>query len=191
MTGMLVRKSLRDVRTPLIVVALLLAGFECLWCKITERIAGELVPLLQQAPNDILGVLFQGPGQILRTLIGGERINLARAMDVLSIGYVHPLVQTLLCIWAIGRAGGAITGEIDRGTMELLLAQPVPRARLIRAHLCVDLVVMPLLGLSLWSGTMLGAALVGPIQVEPEKLQALPPFLRGQLSEEQLRIDPL
>ena len=69
-------------------------------------------------------MFFQGPGKILRTLMGGERIQLDNAMDMLSIGYVHPLMQTIFCIWAIGRAAGAIAGEMDRGTMELLLAQP-------------------------------------------------------------------
>ena len=50
-------------------------------------------------------------------------------MDMLSIGYVHPLMQTIFCIWAVGRASGAIAGEMDRGTMELLLAQPLARGR--------------------------------------------------------------
>jgi ABC-2 type transport system permease protein len=191
MTAILVRKFLRDVRIPLIVVALLLLAFEALWCKITQRIAGELVPIIQLAPVRILDVLFEGPGQIIKTLIGGERINLGRAMDVLSIGYVHPLVQTLLCIWAIGRAAGAITGEIDRGTMELLLAQPVPRSRVVLAHLYVDLLVIPLLCASVWAGTLLGVSSVG--QIKPS---ALPPQLAGRLpaqalTPEMLAVDPV
>ena len=45
-------------------------------------------------------MIFQGPGKIVQTLIGGESIRLDRAMDMLSIGYVHPLMQTIFCIWA-------------------------------------------------------------------------------------------
>lgn len=193
MTAILVRKFLRDVRTALIVVVLLLFAFECLWCKITERITGQVVPLLagQQSLAEAQKKIFEGPGQIIRTLIGGERISLGRAMDVLSIGYVHPLVQVLLCIWAIGHAAGAITGEIDRGTMELLLAQPVPRARVVAAHLLVDCLTIPLLCFTMWGGTLLGVELVGPIKIEPEELQKLPPLLRRELSPEQLRIDPV
>ena len=86
------------------------------------------------APQEIEKVVFDGPGKIMRTLIGGEEITLDRAMDILSIGYVHPLMQTIFCIWAVGRAAGAIAGELDRGTMELLLAQPVRRSRVILAH---------------------------------------------------------
>jgi ABC-2 type transport system permease protein len=79
-------------------------------------------------------------------------------------------MQTLFCIWAIGRASGAISGEIDRGTMELLLAQPVPRSRLILAHGCVDLIVIPVLCLSLWAGTYLGSWVVGPIEIREADL---------------------
>jgi ABC-2 type transport system permease protein len=204
MTGILVRKFLRDARTSLIVIALLLVGFECLWCKVTEKITGQLVPFLVGAPEarkkvpaaaqptlaDLEKKLFEGPGQILRTLMGGERISLGRAMDVLSIGYVHPLVQVLLCIWAIGRGSGAIAGEIDRGTMELLLAQPVPRARVVWGHVLVDAITIPILCVALWGGTLLGVALVGPIEVSRAELEKLPPLLRGEVSGAQLELDP-
>ena len=45
--------------------------------------------------------------------------------------------------------------------MELLLAQPLPRYRLVLAHLAVDLLTIPLLCVSLWAGNWLGAWLVG------------------------------
>lgn len=182
MTLILVRKLLRDIRLSLIVVGLFLGAFQCLWAKITERILGQLAPFLYTlasarglVPKDIEAAVFEGPGQILRTLIGGEKVTLERAMDMMTIGYVHPLMQTVFCVWAIGRAAGAIAGELDRGTMELLLAQPLARFRLVLAHLSVDLVAIPILCLSLWAGTILGTYLVGPIQVrEPDILKSAP-----------------
>src|SRR5262249_15215000 len=110
----------------------------------------------------------------MRTFMGGETIHIENAMDILSIGYVHPLVQTILCIWAIGRGSGAIAGEIDRGTMELLLAQPIRRYKVILAHLSVELIAIPLFCLSLWGGTWLGVQLIGPIGINQELLNALP-----------------
>jgi ABC-2 type transport system permease protein len=175
----LIRKLLRDIWLALAIVCLILAAFQCLWVKITQRLCGELVPLITQLSSRgginaraVQDVLFQGPGKILRTLMGGERIQIDNAMDMLSIGYVHPLMQTLFCIWAIGRAAGAVAGELDRGTMELLMAQPLPRSRLILAHLGVDLLTIPVLCLSLWGGTWLGYWLVAPI--EPVTLPELP-----------------
>src|SRR5262249_38289495 len=88
--------------------------------------------------------------------------------DMLSIGYVHPLMLTVFCVWGIGRAAGAIAGEIDRGTMELLLAQPLPRYRVVLSHLCVDLLALPVLCLSLWAGNWLGIRLVGVKEEGPQ-----------------------
>jgi len=177
MTLTLIRKLLRDLRVALVVVAILLGAFQCLWYKVTERIIAELSPFFTMLairsgfrPQVIQDVLFAGPGKIVRTLVGGDQLNFDNVMDMLSIGYVHPLMQTIFCIWAVGRAAGAIAGETDRGTMELLLAQPVPRWRVILAHLCVDLLTIPILCLSLWAGNCLGYALVGPVQVRPPKL---------------------
>ena len=180
----LTRKLLRDYRGPLLVVMFLLGAFQCLWAKITERILGTLTPLLSTLSSSaglefeqVEGIIFEGPGKIIRTLIGGEMITLDRGMDLMTIGYVHPLMLTLFCIWGIGRSAGAIAGEIDRGTMELLLAQPVSRSRLVLAHFGVDLVVIPALCLSLWVGTWVGVWLVAPIQVQqletkmPERVQ--------------------
>src|SRR5258708_32498575 len=69
--------------------------------------------------------------------------------------------------WAIGGGASAIAGEIDRGTMELLLAQPLARFKLILAHFIVDVLTIPVLCLSLWAGTCLGWLMIGPIQPEP------------------------
>jgi ABC-2 type transport system permease protein len=163
MTGSLVRKLLRDVRVGLIVLMVLLTAFQCLWAKVTQRISGELLPQLNaQIPlSTFFKVLFEGPGRIILTLLGGESIQLQIPQDMMSISYVHPLTQIILCVWAIGRASGAIAGEVDRGTMELLLAQPLARPRVLLAHLLVELLAIPLLCLSMWSGTCLGTLWVG------------------------------
>jgi ABC-2 type transport system permease protein len=195
MTLALVRKILRDIRVPLLVVALLLAAFQCLWVKITQRVTAQLLPLFlglasaqKISPDQVEKILFEGPGKVMRTLMGGENIALNRAMDMLSVGYVHPTMQMLFCIWAIGRAAGAIVGEIDRGTMELLLAQPLPRSRVILANFLVDVVVIPALCLSMWSGTWLGSFVVGPIEVSAKELEVLP--FKVTVDAETLKIDP-
>jgi ABC-2 type transport system permease protein len=197
MTLVLIRKLLRDIRVPLLVVLLLLAAFQCLWAKITQRIVGEIAPFFNAmaaardlSQTDVESVLFKGPGKIIRTLMGGESITFDRAMDMMSIGYVHPMMQTIFCIWAIGRAAGAIAGEIDRGTMELLLAQPLARFRLVLAHFCVDLICIPLLCLSLWAGNWLGVWLVGPIEVHLPPSSKLPLIMQRPVDPELLKVDP-
>jgi ABC-2 type transport system permease protein len=163
----LVRKLLRDIRVPLLVLIILLAAFQCLWIKVAQRISGQSGLLRQLiwlgearhvTPTDIENEIFEGPGKIVKTMIGGEMISLFRVKDMLTIGYVHSVVLTILALWAVGRAAGAIAGEIDRGTMELLLAQPLARQRVILAHFLVDLVTVPLLTLAIWAGQWIAIA---------------------------------
>jgi ABC-2 type transport system permease protein len=178
----------------------LLLAFECLWAKVTYHITQEVLrPFIelirqrraqgtlglpaqmftdQQALREILDIAFRGPGQIIQVLIGGDSINLMNTRDMLSIGYVHSLVQTILCVWAIGRAAGAVAGELDRGTLELLLAQPLPRWKLILAHFYVDMLTIPILCLSMWAGTALGAWLMGMTAAEAAS-QRVNPWLFG------------
>lgn len=174
MTRTLVFKLLRDYRLGLIVVALLLFLFQLLWAKVADRISRELLPGF--APfgldvNQIREMFFQGPGQIIQALMGGESLRVEYAQDLVSMSYVHPLTQTIICIWAIGRASGAIAGEIDRGTMELLLAQPIRRSRIVLAHLIVDAVTIPVICFSMWAGTCIGAHLVGFTTATEPRLQ--------------------
>jgi ABC-2 type transport system permease protein len=180
MTFTLVRKLLRDIRVALVIVMVLLAAFQCLFVKVTQRTVVELAPVFSTLATragvlqkDLEDIIFSGPGKIAQTLVGGESIRFERAMDMLSIGYVHPLMQVIFGIWAIGRAASAVAGELDRGTLELLLAQPLPRWRVIAAHLTVDAIVIPLLCLSLWAGQAIGYRLVGPFEVRAEHLEPL------------------
>jgi ABC-2 type transport system permease protein len=189
MTWTLVRKLLRDLRVTLLAVTVLLCLFQVLWARVTERILGKLNPFFAalagsggMSLKDVEAMVFEGPGKIIRTILGGDRVQLDTAMDMLSIGYVHPLMQMLFCVWAVGRAAGAIAGEIDRGTMELLLAQPVARSRLILSHLLVDAITIPIICLSLWAGNLAGAWLITPIKVEEPAIK-LPVARPGYLVE--------
>lgn len=186
MTWSLVRKLLRDVCVAWIVVALLLFLFQILWARITSRVTTEILTALQGAGVSLeflQGVLLQRNdpmAQMVQAIIGGERIALDKPGDMMSIAYVHPLVLTILCIWALGRAANAIAGEIDRGTMELLLAQPIRRSQVILAHFIVDAIVIPSLCTAMWVGTYCGTWWMG-LQSLPrssvEPLRFLPALL--------------
>lgn len=163
MSWTLFRKVLRDLRWGLVFVALLLAVSQIIRAKITDRITNELIPELTKhiGFDKLIDILFKGTGKLLETLLGGDLIKLDRAEHMQTIGFVDPGVLILFCIWALGRASAALAGEIDRGTMELLLAQPLSRARVVLTHIAVDLVTVPLLGLAMFTGVAIGVNLIG------------------------------
>jgi ABC-2 type transport system permease protein len=181
MTLILVRKLLRDVRWPLLVVCLLLFLFSTLWVRVAWRVTTEVAPFFNLIAKNssidqaaIEKVVFNGPGKVSQAVLGGADIRFERPTDFLAVEMLHPIVIILITLWGVGRTGGAIAGEIDRGTMELLLSQPVPRDRLILAHLIVDLLVIPILCLSIVAGTQLGLWLTGPFIENHDVFHDLP-----------------
>jgi ABC-2 type transport system permease protein len=180
MTFVLYCKLMRDVRVSLVVVSLLLAGFAGLWVRVTVQVTTQISPFLSLlamksgfAPTFVMDMFLEGPGRLIQTFFGGERLQFFDPQETLAIGPMHPLVQAILCIWAVGRASGAIAGEIDRGTMELLLAQPVTRRNVVLAHFLVDLTVIPILCLAFLAGIHVGTAIVGTFTVDPGVYEAL------------------
>lgn len=168
MTLILVRKLLRDVRTPLIVVCLVLFVFALFWVKITQRVTTEIAPMSKTISQFAFGnekvlekLFVRGPSKISQAALGWGEMSFDRPTDFLAIGLLHPIVLALCIVWGVGRAAGAVAGELDRGTMELLMSQPVPRNRLVLAHLLVDCVVLPALCLSFFAGTQFGLWLIG------------------------------
>src|SRR5437867_565290 len=53
----------------------------------------------------------------------------------------------------------------------LLLAQPIRRSQIMLAHLLIDAMTIPVLCLSMWAGTCVGANLVGLTGATDPKLQ--------------------
>lgn len=187
MTWVLVRKLLRDIRVAWIVAAVLLFLFQLLWARVTMRVTTQILAALNReglSPAVLLRIVFNQDaagqskemlGQMLQAIIGGESIALDKAGDLMSVSYVHPMVLTILGIWAIGRAANAIAGEIDRGTMELLLAQPIRRTQVILAHLWVDAIVFPSLCAAMWLGTYCGTWWMG-LQTAETAAQRVDPW---------------
>lgn len=156
-------------------------AFPFLWAIITKRLLGQIAPFFEALgqmgginSKDFEAVLFSGPGQLMKTLIGGDRIDLSQAMDFLSVCLVHPAMQMILALWAIARSTQAIAGEIDRGTMELLLAQPISRFQVWLSHLLVETAAMALLAFLPVAGLALGAWYINPLKLEAPDFKALP-----------------
>ena len=95
------------------------------------------------------------PG-FVEKMVGMPLANLASPTGRLSVVFVH-IVTLLICIgWAIGRGSDTVSGEIVRGTMELIATLPVRRASVLVPPAVVATVGAAVLPASLWAGATLG-----------------------------------
>lgn len=61
----------------------------------------------------------------------GAGINFTEFDGYLTIEYLSNMWVILIAVFGIGAASNALSGEIEKGTMELLLAQPVSRRSIV------------------------------------------------------------
>lgn len=76
----------------------------------------------------------------------------------IAMTYEEPLVYLAIALWSVARSSDCVSGEIGRGTMEMLLAQPLSRLQAILAPSLVTIVGAALLALVAWGGTATGIA---------------------------------
>ena len=68
----------------------------------------------------------------------------------------EPVVILCTVIWCISRGSDVVSGELGRGTLEMLLAQPITRRKLLFSHAAVSVVGLALLCLLVWAGIGIG-----------------------------------
>lgn len=92
----------------------------------------------------------------------------------------EPFLIMMIAIWAIVRGSDVVSGEISRGTMEMLLAQPVSRKQTFVIHSIVTLVGVLALVLITWLGMWLAVRMtdvkVAPAPEPGAWQQTLSPF---------------
>lgn len=108
----------------LLVAGVMLGGFEILLCAVVASVdvEGAFNQMTQFAPP-----LFRA--MIEQNMMGGSPAG------VLAFGWNHPVVHALATAVAITLGARAIAGEVESGVIELVLAQPLSRARYFAAHL--------------------------------------------------------
>jgi ABC-2 type transport system permease protein len=90
----------------------------------------------------------------------------------IAIGYDEPIVVFTVSIFAIARGSDVVSGELNRGTLELLLAQPVSRLQVLYTQATVTVLGLVLLAAATWGGTWTG------IQTATVKENLPPPKVR-------------
>jgi ABC-2 type transport system permease protein len=138
-------KAVSDAWRQLVVSIVLLTLFSWLF-----------VWLMSRFPVGGVGVILKWLPGFVQSMVGVPLSMLASPVGQVSILYVH-VVTFLICVgWALGRGSDSITGEISRGTMDLILTLPIWRVSVIVIPAVVTAVGSVLLSAAVMLGTWLG-----------------------------------
>lgn len=74
----------------------------------------------------------------------------------IAVIYEEAVIVLCMVVWAIARGTDAVSGELGRGTMEMLLAQPVSRLQVLAHQAMVTVGGVLLLAAVTWLGTFAG-----------------------------------
>ena len=75
----------------------------------------------------------------LKTFIGGEAVQYGNIAGLISIGYQDPFVLLLYMLFAVGVPTALLAGEVQRGTMELILSRQTTK---IQVYICAGLITI-------------------------------------------------
>jgi ABC-2 type transport system permease protein len=115
----------------------------------------------------------------------------------IAVTFDEPIVVFGMSIWAIARASDCVSGELGRGTMEMLLAQPVSRLQLLLSHATVTLAGVLILASAAWLGIYGGLHTnsvkqeVTPSWTLPIPLPLIGKEIPKPLAEPQQRVTPM
>jgi ABC-2 type transport system permease protein len=141
----LVKKCLLEARLLFAALATLLFAFSWLRLFIVSRLqTGQFAVIVEQL-WDQLKDFWPVPLDQLLTYTGR-----------IAVGYNEPAIVFGVSIFAIARGSDVVSGELGRGTMEMLLAQPIGRLQVLYTQAVVTLGCLLLLSVMTLAGTTAG-----------------------------------
>ncbi len=142
------RLAWREQRVLQISLCVLLAVFGVIYVWLVSRIK-----------LDGLSALLMNTFKDFESLSGVPFADVATVTGRIALGFVDPVVLLTMTTWAISRGSDLISGELDRGTMELTLAQPLRRMSFFLAKTALSLFGVVSLALCFWGGVSVGIVL--------------------------------
>lgn len=151
----LIRKNIRDARGMILGIGFALFAFSWLRVWIVGFVPMDRFMTIAQQFREFERFL-PVPFEQLFTYSGRIALNYDELIVVMGIS-----------VWAIGRGTDCVSGELGRGTMEMLLAQPLSRFQLMLTQMVVTLVGTALLAACVWSGIHCGIQFTQVKEVKP------------------------
>lgn len=158
-------KAFRDAALLLAGCTLLMYAFAWTFVWISSLVKLDaMLAILQFLPDSLQGVFGVKPTEI------------ASPAGRIALAFVDPVVLLVSAVWAIARGSDSVSGQLERGTLEMVLAQPVTRFAVLWTHCTVTLLGAVLIAVAAYLGTWTGLTLVDlgeGVYVEP-RLYLLP-----------------
>jgi len=76
---------------------------------------------------------------IIKTSLGGDMLKAGNTSALIAIGYQHPLMMLLYMLFAVGVPTTLLSGELQKGAMELILSRQVTKNH---AYICAGLITV-------------------------------------------------
>ncbi|HEU4736091.1 MAG TPA: ABC transporter permease subunit [Solirubrobacterales bacterium] len=148
MNWRLLRQTLRWNRIRLLAVMVAAFGW------------GLLIPIVYVQFSDAFRDMVES-GLIPENLMNFGSGSLFTLPGAITLGLQHPLAIAFLGIFAIGSTTGAVAGEREKGTLEVLLARPLSRTTVYVTLAVAIVVLLSLVLLALLGGQVAGVAIQG------------------------------
>jgi ABC-2 type transport system permease protein len=129
-------------------------------CGLLFAFAWVYVWLISKIELPVLHQFLLGGLKDLERLSGVPFVDVATPEGRIALAFVDPLVHLGVTVWAIARGSDTVAGELERGTMEMLLAQPVSRISVYVSKAVVSIIGLALICVALWCGMAVGVLLI-------------------------------
>ena len=145
-------KTLRDKRRPMLFWGI---GLVALAIIITTL----LLPTITAAAEELKSYFELMPEELL-SAFGGDLTDIATPEGFLNAELFFLVTPLFFLIFAIGFGAGAIAGEEEQGTLDLLLANPLSRLRVVLEKFGALSTGIILLAVIYWAGLAVGIKII-------------------------------
>jgi ABC-2 type transport system permease protein len=95
----------------------------------------------------------------VKSFFGGVGLTAENTAGLIAMGHQHPLVLILFMVYAVGTPTNLLVGEVQRGTMELVLSRRVTRSQVFVCAALPTVAGMFLLTFIMFLGTVAGTSI--------------------------------
>ena len=143
----LLRKHVHDTRGSLLLTGAALFGLGWLFVFVTSLNETEILKALSSGTDD-------NRFRWLRNMGLEEQ---PPSVSIMMSFWSHPLIITMIAIWAIARGSIAVGAEVERGTLDLILSRPVSRTTYLFTHVLMAICGLFFVAMALAAGARIGA----------------------------------